>query len=311
MAAWRQLPGPGETFLDHLGHFVPDMDAGHVELTRLGFAQTPYVEHRFTDTDGSHRPMGTANRCVMLQEGYLEILTVTDETTPTGARTRRQLDRYTGLHIVALSDADAMARRARQAAAGFHPYELTPLKRSVPVLDDRGQETGEDEAAFSVVKNPEEDMPEGRVQVLTHHTPDLVWQPPWLHHENGIVALRDVIIVPADLDEAMARYGRFAEVAPVVLDRGSVRLPLARGGIVLASPDRAAALLPGAAIPPAPGVAGYALLSDDVAATRAFLTGRGFAPGPAASSGAFTLPLPPALGGAWIVAESESALPWH
>jgi len=311
MAGWRQLPEAGETFLDHLGHFVPDMDAAHVELTRLGFTQTPYVLHAFTDVTGQRHPMGTANRCVMLREGYLEVLSVTDKTTPTGARTRRQLDRYTGIHIVAMSDADAEARRARQKAAGFHPQEPTPLKRPVPLLAPDGGEVGEGEAAFTVIKNPEEDMPEGRVQVLSHHTEALVWQEPWMRQENGIVALRDVIIVPADLTEAEERYARFTEASPVRLDADLIRFPLARGGALLASPERAAALLPGAEIPPAPGVAGYALLSDDLAATRRFLEGRGFAPRETASPGVFALPLSATLGGAWLVAEQEAALPWH
>lgn len=311
MAAWRQLPTAGETFLDHLGHFVPDMETAHLELTRLGFVQTPYVLHAFTDEAGQRKPMGTANRCVMLREGYLEVLTVTDGTTQTGARTQRQLDRYTGVHIVAMTDPDAMARRERQAAAGFHPQDPTPLKRPVPLLTEDGEETGAGEAAFTVIKNLEEDMPEGRVQVLSHHTEDLVWQEHWMRHENGIVALRDVIIVPTDLGEAEERYARFTEVSPVRLGNDLIRYPLARGGILLATPQRAAELLPGATVPPAPGVAGYALLSDDLAATRSFLEGRGFAPKDTEWPGVMSLVLPGALGACWLVAESESALPWH
>lgn len=311
MAVWRQLPQPGETFLDHLGHFVPDMDAAHIELTRLGFVQTPYVLHAFTDSAGQRHPMGTANRCVMLREGYLEVLTVADETTPTGGRTRRQLDRYTGVHIVAMTDADAVSRRARQEAAGFHPEAPTPLKRPVPLLAEDGGEIGTGEAAFTVIKNPETDMPEGRVQVLTHHTEALVWQEPWMRHENGIVALRDVVIVPADLGEAEDRYARFTEVAPVRLAPDLIRFPLARGGVLLATREKAAALLPGAAIPPAPGVAGYALLSDDLAATRQFLEGRGFAPRDTDRVGVLSLPLSGVLGSCWLIAETEEALPWH
>ena len=311
MATWRQLPTAGETFLDHLGHFVPDMDAAHHALTRLGFVQTPYVLHAFTDSQGNRQPMGTANRCVMLREGYLEVLTVTDASTPTGARTQRQLDRYTGVHIVAMTDPDAMARRERQAAAGFHPQEPTPLKRPVPLLTEAGEETGSDEAAFTVIKNPEEDMPEGRVQVLSHHTEALVWQEFWMRHENGIVALRDVIIVPKDLKEATERYARFTEVSPETLEDGLIRFPLARGGVLLATPEKAASLLPEAVIPSAPGVAGYALLSDDLAATRSFLEGRGFTPTDTEWPGVMSLVLPETLGGTWLVAESESALPWN
>ena len=76
-----QTAEPGTLVLDHVAHFVPDLDAaaraleaeglegarGGVEA--LGFAVTPYSEQ--STQDG---PAGTANRCVMLGEGYLEFL---------------------------------------------------------------------------------------------------------------------------------------------------------------------------------------------------------------------------------------------
>src|SRR5215471_18390773 len=37
----RQLPTNEEVFLDHLGHFVPDPEAGSRALIRAGFAPTP------------------------------------------------------------------------------------------------------------------------------------------------------------------------------------------------------------------------------------------------------------------------------
>lgn len=306
----RQLPGSGETFLDHLGHFVPDMEEAHRALSRLGFTQTPYTVHRTAPTPGDEPvASGTANRCVMLREGYLEVLCVVDAAQPIGARTQAQLDRYTGLHIVALTDPDALSRRERLAAAGFHPEELVNLRRPVPLAGPDGNDTGEAMAAFTVCRTPASDMPEGRVQILSHHTEEAVWQPRWLTHENGIIGLRDVVIIPENLDEAADRYARFAEVTPTRLADDLVRIPLARGGVVLSTAARAAVLFPGANIPPVPGVAGYGLITDGLAATRSFLAGRGF-PVNEAGPGLLSLALPSSLGGAWLVAEDESAFPW-
>lgn len=321
----RQVPDQGEIFLDHLGHFVPDMEAAHRDLTRLGFMQTPYTLHRTTpDRTTSNpgdepTPSGTANRCCMLREGYLEVLCVSDASTPTGARTQRQLDRYTGLHIVALSTDDAIARSARLLAAGFEPQEPVNLRRPVPVEGISGEPAGKPEAeamaAFTVCRTPEHTMPEGRVQFLTHLTEDLVWQPRWMEHENGIVGLRDVLIVPNDLEEAAARYARFCDRAPVRLDAGvvgagAVRVALDRGGVVLATREAAAGLIPGLEIPTVPFVAAYGLLTDDLAVTRAFLEGRGFSPRHVAD-GVLALPLPPSLGGTWLLAEDERRFPWR
>lgn len=303
--ATRQLPGPGETFLDHLGHFVPDMEAAHRALTRLGFVQTPYTVHQTTPGPGAAPvPGGTANRCVMLREGYIEVLCVVDPEHPTGARTRRQLERYTGVHIVAMTDPDALARRDRLAAAGFETQDPVNLRRAVPL-----EGGGEGMAAFTVCRTPADAMAEGRVQILTQLTEDLVWQPRWMTHENGIVGLRDVVVLPADLDEAAGRYARFTEAAPVRLAEDMIRLQLARGGVVLTTPAGAARLFPGATVPPVPGIMGYGLLSDGLAATRAFLSGRGF-PVRDTGPGLACLGLPASLGGAWLIAEDERAFPW-
>src|SRR3546814_16545943 len=67
-------------------------------------------------------------------------------------------------------------------------------------------------------------MAEGWVQILTQLTEDLVWQPRWMTHENGIVALRDVVILPTDLEEAADRYARFTEAPPVRLGPDIIRL---------------------------------------------------------------------------------------
>jgi hypothetical protein len=55
--------------LDHLAHFVPDLDAAAAVWEKLGFVVTPVSHHRVAG-----KPAGTSNRCVMLDEGYLELL---------------------------------------------------------------------------------------------------------------------------------------------------------------------------------------------------------------------------------------------
>jgi hypothetical protein len=315
MAGLIQVPDHGEIFLDHLGHFVPDMEAAHRDLTRLGFTQTPYTLHRTTPGPGeAATPSGTANRCCMLGEGYLEVLCVSDAATPTGARTQRQLDRYTGLHIVALSTDDAIARSARLQAAGFEPQEPVNLRRPVPLPGGEGNDGesngGDAMAAFTVCRTPEHTMPEGRVQFLTHLTEDLVWQPRWTTHENGIVGLRDVMVVPRDVEEAADRYARFCDRVPVRIGAGMIRVALDRGGVVLATPEAAAETIPGLVVPSVPFIGAYGLLTEDLAATRAFLEGRGFAPSPI-GEGVLALTLPASLGGTWLLAEDERHFPWN
>ena len=48
-----QVPDPGELNVDHVAHFVPDMDNASRELERLGFSATPFsVQSHRVEPDG-------------------------------------------------------------------------------------------------------------------------------------------------------------------------------------------------------------------------------------------------------------------
>ena len=87
------------------------MHAASALLERLGFLITPYAEHTHAAAHGGEEPVpaGSANRCIMLEAGYLEVLTPTGET-PIAREVRAALERYTGLHLAAFCAADAAAR---------------------------------------------------------------------------------------------------------------------------------------------------------------------------------------------------------
>ena len=152
----RQRPPPGELCLDHLAHFVPDLDAAAAVWEKLGFAVTPISVHQV-----SGKPAGTSNRCVMLEEGYLELLAPTSDT-PNAQRVRDRMKRFVGVHLACFGTPAAAAEHARLAAHGFEPDPVVNLERKL--------DTGES-VRFSVVYVPPAKMPEGRVQYCEHLTP--------------------------------------------------------------------------------------------------------------------------------------------
>src|SRR3546814_13485114 len=83
--------------------------------------------------------------------------------------------RHVGLHLVAFSVGDWQAAQARLASNDFRPNDPVHLTR--PVEDEDGTLR---EARFTVLRVPPEVMPEGRIQLLDHHTQDAVWQARWL-----------------------------------------------------------------------------------------------------------------------------------
>src|SRR5262249_60044892 len=100
------------------------------------------------------------------------------------------------------------AAHARLAQSGFGVQPLVAMQRPV------GTAAGEDIAAFTVVRVVPGEMPEGRIQALTHLTERTVWQPRWLIHPNGAIGLLDVVIAEADVEEAAGRFRRLLDRDP-------------------------------------------------------------------------------------------------
>jgi hypothetical protein len=214
----KQLPGPGEVFLDQTAFFVPTMDVAADALERCGFRLTPFTIQ--TNREGGARvPSGTGNRCAMFRNGYVELLTATSDT-PLAAQLRERIAIHPGLHLAAFATADADAEHRRLAEAGFPTLPLVDMRRPV----------GDDFARFTIARIAHGTMPEGRAQFLTHHTEPLVWLPDMLDHPNSAEALTALWIAAADSAEPAARYARFTgrsarqdgAMTTITLDRGAL-----------------------------------------------------------------------------------------
>lgn len=300
----RQLPETDELFLDHIAHFVPDMDAAGAALERLGYILTPFTAQQNSLRPGEPpTPAGTANRLVMLRRGYLEFLTSVADT-PLAQQLQAAVERYVGLHLLAFAVGDAGAAWQRLQDHGFAPTPLVNLTRPVALPDG-----GTGEARFSVVRVPPGTMPEGRIQMLTHYTENAVWQKRWLAHPNRIEELHDVLLAVADPEEAAIRFARF-------LDRKAEKsgsawhLATDRGALTFVTPADLPDALPGAGVPAVPFMAGYSLVSADLAATaHHFLKGGGAVE--EIGAGVLKLTLPAPLGGTQIVCARGRRAPWR
>jgi Glyoxalase-like domain len=298
----RQLPIGDEIFLDHLAHFVRDADAAKRALTRCGFAPTPLSIQVNPDPAGGTRPTGTGNVTAMFERGYIEILFKTADT-PLASELDAALDRHAGLHLVAFAVADAEAAHRRLAASGFAVRDLVRMQRPVETA------TGAATAAFTIARVAPGVMAEGRIQMLTHHAEQAVWQPRWLSHPNSAIGLVDVVIAVADVAEAAQRFARFTDRAALTTPYG-VLVRLDRGGVLLVSRDVLTEVLPECAAPALPFIAGYAIAVQSLAAAeaaveRADLEWRALDDGIVAC-------FPAELGdGAWFFVERATALSWR
>lgn len=228
----------------------------------------------------------------MLEAGYLEFLSPT-AATPNAARLRALMQRYAGVHLACFGTPAAEEEHARLAAHGFAPQPLIALERET--------ETGR--ARFKVVRPAPQAMPEGRVQFVEHLTPEAIWHARWMGHENGAHALACVFVVAEEPVATAARWAEFAALLPRAARR-FVHLPADRGHVLIGARADWQALL-GDAVPPAPALAGYALecRDPDALARRAKEAGCPVRP---LRHDLYSVTLPRALGGAWVIGTRES-----
>lgn len=250
--------------LDHLGWVSRDGAGLHAAFERLGFLLTPWARHTMPGPDGPPISLGTGNRCAMLRDGYLELQAIWNPALPLNG-VERYLDRYEGAHILALGVADAESELARLRQTGMGLPAVMRLERPVSDVDAYGPR-----ARFARLPLP--DSPEGRLQLVQHLTPELLWQGRWLDHPNKATTLDAAILVVKHPARTAARLSRLAG-RPVVPDpAGGFALPLARGTVRVLPPGALPLVMPGLDLPALPFIAGAIVhVSDEGAAVRAIL----------------------------------------
>ena len=285
--------------LDHVGVCARELGPLTAAYERLGFSLSPIAQQSGKRTpDGPTELFGTGNRCAFLRHGYIELLAILDPGLFDN-QLGRFIDRYEGLHILALGVADEQANLARMQAAGIPIPGVAWLERPVDAPDGS-------RAKFARLPFP--DAPEGRVQLIRHLTPELIWQPRWMDHANHADALVALVMASAAPAETAVRFSRLMGL-PFLPDPAGgfqIRLPGGTGVagpqapametlVRILEPEALASVLPGVAVPTRPFMAGMVVRTDDGNAAV-----RGMAlPLVAAPDG---LMVPPALaGGAALV----------
>jgi len=233
--------------LDHVGIAVQDLNAAAAEFEALGFQVTPTAPHL---------PGGiTGNRCVMLGQGYLELLAVID---PAGrsATVEKFLARYQGVHVLSFrtDDAEAAGKRLGQEVIRSERTTDDGLARFARV------------ALTALIP---------RLQLIQHLTPDLVWRAQDCVHANGAQALTQVVMTADNPAIAAADLARTAGRVLVPDPDGGFALRLGQGEVRVL--DDITKIFPGLAVPGLPFVAGVTVRTADKALTGHVATAAGVA----------------------------------
>lgn len=272
--AKEQLPGPGQMFLDHIGWMVPSIGVAEAAMEKLGLPLTPYSVHANRNPQtGQLEPVGTGNRLAMLPQGYLEILVpAVNVDNPVTRHMAASLQRYVGVHLTAFGVDDAGREAERIAASGFKLQPTVNLRRTVEATDGR-----EVELKFTVVRPAFEQFAEGRTQVLTHHTPEHMWQERYLPTENPVQGLMEVAYVVDNPVDVASRFSRF--LGRTAGSDSSIFIKLDRGRVRFMTRKAAAETFGADKLPENPSIAALTLSTRDLDRTRDVLLSNGLHPG--------------------------------
>lgn len=176
------MPPPGLP-LDHVVVVVPDLDDAAGALTDLGFLVTAT----------SHHPFGTSNRIVMLDNSYVELISVTDPTkVPEDGFARYVAEALAagrlGPRLLAFRSEGTEDDYARLSAAGLTMAQPLRFGRDA-VLGD-----GSTVPVEFVVALPDFTASPYGAFVCQHLTPEAIWHPSVLAHANGAGRLLSVAL---------------------------------------------------------------------------------------------------------------------
>lgn len=197
------MKAPG---FDHIGLIVPDLARSRARFEAMGFRLSARADHTMTDAQGRTVSAGSSQHTLMLPEGYVELMQITDQRSPhplAAAPTARF-----GLHVLALSVSNADSAHAGFSAAslqtGADPGgRVGPLRhwaRPVRETDREGL------ARFAFFDSPWTPDDPSYLCFVEHLTPELLRSPSDHTHPNGARSVREVCYVgPLDSVAAFAR----------------------------------------------------------------------------------------------------------
>ncbi len=195
--------GLADLSLDHVGIIVPDLKAAADLWRALGFNLTSRADHTRTDAQGVRIPAGSSQHSVMLEQGYIELMQITDPFA--GHPLTPAMQQRFGLHIVAIDTPDAHATHQALTQLGCSVSAVMDWSRQVQEGNFEGM------AKFRFFETPWQISDAAYVCWVQHLTPEMIRRPGSTSHANGAKALRAVIFegVGADCAEWLQRLASF------------------------------------------------------------------------------------------------------
>lgn len=185
--------------LDHVGFVGNDVDTLRAAFVALGFAPTEPEWLMRREADGRTVPLDQRSCHTVFHDGYIELSAT--ERAPVDHHLAQYAHEGAALTIIAIAVEDAEAAHLGCTSRGVPVSPIAQASRAITYGERHG------EAQFTWFMVEPSHAPEGLVCFVEHRTLELVHQPEVELHPNRVAALREVFVVPQDLEEAVERYG--------------------------------------------------------------------------------------------------------
>lgn len=177
-------PAPVDVCLDHAGFIVRDLDATCNLMAQLGFTQTVRAEHTRTNEQGLLVSAGSAQRSIMLGNGYIEVMQITDPLA--GHQLALAPTARFGLHVVAFGTPDAVACQQQCVHNGVAAGPVLYWARQVNEEGLRGL------AQFAYFGSAWKPHDPSYLCWVEQRTPELLRSPALLRHDNRALGLAEL-----------------------------------------------------------------------------------------------------------------------
>jgi hypothetical protein len=254
--------------VDHAVVVVRDLDKAAVNWKQLGFTVSPRGTHS--------AKMGTGNYTIMLNEDYIELLGVLNETEHNAPSRALLARRGEGIERIAFTTLDAAAGSEEIRARDYVPLGPTDFERPVTMPD--GTQSA---AKFRTFQWPIEEAPAGmRIFACQHKTRETVWIPELQRHANAAKRLLHVLAVSPEPAKEAAHLAHMTDRAISTEPDGAVTVASGpdRADFVFLTRDQLGRRYPGVSLAGIPerGGAGLVLATGDIAAVEQAVGKAGF-----------------------------------
>lgn len=167
--------------LDHAGFIVRDLDTSCELLFQLGFTLTHRADHTRTNEKGALVSVGSSQRSIMLGNGYIEVMQITDPAA--GHQLAAAPSARFGLHVLAFGTSDAQACHDIRVQNGVAAGPVLLWAREIREEGLRGL------AHFVYFGSKWVPQDPSYICWTEHRNPELLRSPALVRHDNGALGL--------------------------------------------------------------------------------------------------------------------------